>query len=176
MGGWWYSAIFVALNLFFVLSSSRARIKRLIGFPRFQSKAERIVSYISVIFFSRGLIILTIFIPLNFHPLRFIIGTSLFLFCLWFYTRAMHDFLGTPENEPVTRGIYQKLRHPMQTIAVVMWIGVGISALSWLVIVACLIQFFISIPHLVAQERECLEIYGKSYKEYLTRVRRYYFF
>jgi protein-S-isoprenylcysteine O-methyltransferase Ste14 len=173
IGGWWFSAAFAFVNLLFVLSSSRARIKRLMRFPKFTSKFERIISYISVILYTRGLIILTVFIPIRFHWVSFTIGTSLYIVCLILYSIAMCNFLSADHDEPVTTGIYARLRHPMQVLAVVMWIGVGIACLSWLILAACIIQFFISYPFLVAQERECITMYGDRYQEYMKSVNRY---
>jgi protein-S-isoprenylcysteine O-methyltransferase Ste14 len=144
-------------------------------FPKFQSKSERIISYISVMLFTRGLIILTIFIPIDFHLISFLFGTLFFFLCLSLYGIAIHNFLSSDENEPVTKGMYKLLRHPMQILAILMWIGVGIATWSWLIISACIIQFFISYPFWIAQERECLEVYGEKYEEYLNRVKRYYF-
>lgn len=173
IGGWWFSTVFGFVNLLFILSSSETRVKRLMRFPKFTFRFERIISYVSVVLFTRGLIILTVFIPIRFHWLSFITGISLFVFSLFLYSIAMSNFLNTDDDEPVTAGIYSKLRHPMQVLAIVMWIGVGITCLSWIILVACIIQFFISYPFLVAQERECLDIYGDRYKDYMTRVNRY---
>lgn len=130
MGGWWFSSAFAIVNLLFVLFSSRARIKQLMSFPRFASRFVRIISYVSVVLFTRGLIILTVFIPIRFHWLSFITGTSLFILCLILYSVAMFNFLTVDIAEPVTTGIYARLRHPMQVLAIVMWIGVGIACLS----------------------------------------------
>lgn len=176
LGGWWYSAFFALVNLFFIFMNSKTRVKRLFRFPKFKSNAEKIVSYISVILFTRGLIFLTVFIPIDFHLFSFIMGTSVFLAGLIFYTVATNNFLTTPENHPVTRGVYKHLRHPMQVLSVLMWIGVSIATISWLILAACIIQMFLSYPFLIAQERECLERYGESYNNYLSNVKRYYLF
>jgi protein-S-isoprenylcysteine O-methyltransferase Ste14 len=171
---WWYSAAFGLVNLIFIFTSSKAKLKRLMRFPRFKSKVAKIISYLSVILFTRGLIILTIFIPVEFHVISFIIGTSIFITCLVVYVIALNDFLSSDINEPVTKGVYNKLRHPMQLMAFVMWIGIGIASLSWLIIVMCIIQLFVSYPFLIAQEQECLDAYSKRYMDYFVRTKRYF--
>lgn len=175
-GGWWFSAIFGMVNLLLILTSSRTKVKRLMHFPSFKSRMERIISYVSVILFTRGLIILTVFIPIQFYWSSFIIGSSLFIICLALYAVATLNFLSTNINEPVTIGMYNCLRHPMQILAIVMWIGVGVATFSWIIIAACILQFFVSYPFLIAQERECVTTYGNKYQDYMTRVNRYYLF
>ena len=54
-------------------------------------------------------------------------------------------------------------RHPMQLIAIVMWLGVAMATLSWVIGLVCFLQPFLLRPFLLAQERMCLAEYGVDY-------------
>jgi len=171
---WWYSAAFGITNLFLIFVYPRVPAKRLFRMPTFGSRRERIVSYISIFMFARGLMVFAVFVPVKLHTVWLWVGTMVFLVCLAVHTVAMFDFAVTPENEPVVTGVYRITRHPMQHTAVVMWFGVGVATLSWVICLACLVQPFLSYPFLRAQERACVDAYGERYLEFMERTPRYF--
>jgi protein-S-isoprenylcysteine O-methyltransferase Ste14 len=135
---------------------------------------EKILSLTSVFLFGRGLMVYSIFVTIKWDSAWFYIGTALFLAGLAVYTRALVNFATTPSDRLVVKGVYRFSRHPIQLLGIVMWIGVGIAATSWVILLVCVIQFFLSRPFLIAQERFCLDTYGESYKEYMQKTPRYF--
>ena len=171
--GWWFSVAFGLVNLFFILKYPRHFLKRLLKFPSFESKFEKVISFTSVIVFMRGMMIYTIFVVID--PLKtwFFLGLPIFLTGLVFYIAAMKAYAETDINVPVTTGVYKITRHPMQIFSILMWIGVGMASTSWIILVICLAQPVLTFPFLKCQERFCLQKYGDEYAVYLTKTPRY---
>ena len=174
--GWWYPVIFGLVNLS-LMAAYGPRIfgKRLIRLPPFASRKERILSMGSMLLFARGMMIYSVFVTLEWATAWFYVGSSVFLLGLIIHTVAMLNFAKTPPDHPVVNGVYRCSRHPMQLVSIVMWIGVGIATASWVILVACGVQLFLSRPFLLAQERYCLDTYGEAYREYMRRTPRYLF-
>jgi protein-S-isoprenylcysteine O-methyltransferase Ste14 len=174
--GWWFTAAFGVVNLALIIKYGRAFAKRLLAFPKFRSLRERIVSMASVFLFARALMVYTVFVPIRAGGVWFYGGISVFALGLIAHTCAMINFATTPPDRPVVEGVYRYSRHPMQIVGIVMWLGVGASTGSWVIILACAIQVFLCRSFLIAQERSCLESYGDQYREYMANVSRYFGF
>jgi protein-S-isoprenylcysteine O-methyltransferase Ste14 len=122
---------------------------------------------VSLFVFARGLMVYTIFVPLAMSPAWIAVGSAVFLGGLAFHSMAMLNFASTPFDQPVVHGAYRLMRHPMQQVAVLMWLGVSVATSSWVIGLACLAQSILMCPFLHAQERSCLELYGDRYRAYL---------
>ena len=173
--GWWYPALFGLINLVLIMAyGPRTFGKRLVRMPPFSSQIEKILSLASVFLFGRGMIIYSLFVTIKLTTLWFYLGTAIFLAGLIVYTQALVNFASAPSDRPAVKGAYRYSRHPIQLLGIVMWIGVGIATTSWVILLACGIQLFLSRPFLIAQERYCLDTYGESYKEYMLKTPRYF--
>ena len=170
---WWYTAAFGVTSLFLIFVFPRMSARRLFRMPTFDSWWERVISYISIFAFARALMVFAVFVPLKLGTVWFWVGTTVFLACLAFHTVTMFDFATAAHDEPVVTGAYAITRHPMQHIAVLMWLAVGVATLSWVIFLACILQPFLSYPFLRAQERSCLEAYGERYRGYTQQTPRY---
>ena len=171
--GWWFTAAFGLVNIILIIWYGKRFARHLFAFPKFQSLRERIISMASVFLFARALMAYTVFFPIKAYGIGFYFGLAIFLFGLIAHTYAMINFATTPQDKPVVKGIYQYSRHPMQIMGIVMWLGVGISTGSWIIILACAIQVFLCRSFLIVQERSCLESYGDEYHKYMTKAPRY---
>jgi len=103
----------------------------------------------------------------------FYIGLAIYLTGLFFYIGALKAYSDTAGDVPVVTGVYRISRHPMQVFSLIMWVGVGIATLNWIILLICLIQPFLVYRFLKAQERYCLETYGDLYREYMQKTPRY---
>jgi protein-S-isoprenylcysteine O-methyltransferase Ste14 len=135
---------------------------------------EKILSLASVFLFGRGLMIYSMFVTIKWTTVWFYLGTAIFLLGLIVYTRSIVNFASTPSDRPVVKGVYRYSRHPIQLLGIVMWLGVGIATTSWVILLACGVQLFLSRSFLIAQERFCLSTYGESHKEYMQQTPRYF--
>ena len=175
LNGWWYPAVFGLINLVLIVAyGPRTFGKRLVRLPPFDSWMEKILSLASVFLFGRGLMIYSMFVTIKWATIWFYLGTAIFLLGLIVYSRSIVNFASTPLDRPVVKGVYRYSRHPIQLLGIVMWLGVGIATTSWVILLACVIQLFLSRPFLIAQERFCLNTYGESYKKYMQKTPRYF--
>jgi protein-S-isoprenylcysteine O-methyltransferase Ste14 len=146
--------------------------KRFFRLPVSKSIKQKMPVILSATLFGRALMIFTIFVPLQLNTPWFWVGMSIFVICAILSTIAMINFATTPQDEPVTKGLYRISRNPVQVLAIIMWIGVGMATASWIIIAACLLLAVVSYPSFLAQERSCLEMYGDAYQEYMKSTPR----
>jgi protein-S-isoprenylcysteine O-methyltransferase Ste14 len=74
----------------------------------------------------------------------------------------MINFATTSQDQPVRKGLYRFSRNPIQVLAIIMCLGMGMATLSWILWGACLLLAVVSYPSIRAQERNCLETYGEA--------------
>lgn len=117
--------------------------------------------------------IYSIFLPLKLGTTWFYIGLPICLIGLILYTRIMVDWVTTPPDAPITKGIYRYSRHPMYITPFLIFIGVGIASASWIFLLFS-IAFIILPPFFVEPEESfLLEKYGDSYRSYINRTPRW---
>ncbi len=99
--------------------------------------------------------IYSIFLPLQLGIIWFSIGLPIYLL------------------EPVTKGLYRYSRHPMYVTLQLIFIGTGIASASWLFLLLSIILIITHFYNAIPEERECLEVYGNAYREYMNRTPRW---
>lgn len=118
--------------------------------------------------------IYSIFLPLQLGTIWFYIGLPICLLGLIPFTITAINYGRTSLcNEPATKGIYRYSRHPMYVSMFLMILGAGIAAASWVVILFAVISMILWVPLAISEEKFCLELYGDSYREYITRTPRW---
>ena len=171
--GWWFPAVYAVLTLSLMVIYGKGFSKKFFHIPSAKSLKQKIPYIFSAALFGRALMVFSVFIPLKLNTPWFWIGILIFLIGTIFSAIAMVTFAKTPEDQPVTKGLYQLSRHPIQLLAIIMWIGVGIATTSWIILSACLLLVFVSYPSFLAQEKYCLQEYGEIYQEYMNSTPRY---
>ena len=83
------------------------------------------------------------------------------------------NFITTPLDKPVTKGIYRYFRHPFYLSHILSFIGIGIATASWIILLVAIIFFILGNIIANSEERYCKEKYGDTYKEYLDKVPRW---
>ena len=173
---WWFVILYAGIIIIqpYCYPKGKEVMKRLTTNPQ-KEKIEKISGFISMIIYF-GSIIYSIFLPLPINSKNFIIGTIIFIITMTVYFIAVHNYATTPFNQPVTKGIYKISRNPIHFFSYIAWIGVGIAAGSWILIVCNLIMMINMHIGTLAEEKFCLEKYGDSYKNYMKKVPRYFLF
>ena len=130
------------------------------------NKREKIASIIfgSLTYLSY---IYTIFLPLKLATLWFYVGLFIFILGLLILTIATVNFLSTPLNLPITKGIYRYSRHPMYLANFIIFLGTGIATASWIIIIISIAFLILPDIYVFAEERYCLERYGNIYQKYI---------
>lgn len=176
LNAWWFSLLYFIISFIMLGIMPKDRRQRILKFPKFESKMEKLISGVALIIFSRGLIVYTIFIPIKISSITTIIGVMIYFTGMLSSVYSMWLFSKEDLDKPVTGGVFKISRHPMQVMSIVMWIGVGIASMNWIVIAAAIFLAFFSYPSFIAQEKFCIDKYGQSYIEYMKKTRRYIFF
>ena len=173
---WWFPATYVLITISIVAIYGREFSKRFFRFPKSESIKQKIPVLLGAALFGRAIMIYSIFVPLELNTLWLWIGVFIFLIGAPLTAIAMINFATTSQDQPVRKGMYRFSRNPIQVLAIIMWIGVGIATLSWIIFGACLLLAVVSYPSIRAQERYCLETYGDAYREYMKSTPRYLLF
>jgi protein-S-isoprenylcysteine O-methyltransferase Ste14 len=119
------------------------------------------------------LFIYSIFVPLKLGTVWFYVGLPIFLVGLIPYAMLAVNFVTTPLDKPVTRGIYRYSRHPMYLTMFLMLLGAGIASASWIFLLLSVVDIILPPLFVEAEERYCLEKYGDAYREYMDRTPRW---
>ena len=169
---WWFPAIYVLVTIVIMIIYGMDFTKRFFRLPgaRFKGKIPTIFSST---LFSRGIMAYAVFVPIQTNIIWFWLGVSIFSISTILSAIAMINFATTPNDQPVTKGMYRFSRNPVQVLAIIMLIGIGLATVSWIIIAASLLLVVISYPTFLVQERSCLEIYGSAYSEYMSRTPRW---
>ena len=173
---WWFTLIYGIISLLIMATLPKERRKRILTFPGFNSKIEKITSGVSLFLFGRGLLIFSIFIPFKLWTINFYIGAVIYLIGMILSIHAMYSFSKAELSKPVVNGIFKITRHPMQVMAMIMWFGIGLVSGSGILIICAVLYAVITYPSFKAQERFCIEMYGEEYLEYMKRTPRYFIF
>lgn len=115
------------------------------------------------------------------HPLPLVTGSLLYAIGLWLFRRS-HADLGTnwsitlevrEGHSLVTRGVYEKIRHPMYTALLLYCIGQAIVIPNWIVGPSYLVVMsLLFVVRLGPEERLMRETFGARYDEYAARTKR----
>jgi len=174
--GLWNAWIFMVCSLIPVIFLSMPLVSRgqkgKTAFTAYFSKMQKnAFSTTQLIFFI--LIIYSIFVPLKLGTVWFYIGLSVFLIGFIPYAMLVVNFVTTPLDRPVTRGIYRYSRHPMYLTMFLMLLGAGIASASWIFLLLSVVDLVM--PHLFveAEERYCLDKYDDAYREYMNCTPRW---
>ena len=136
------------------------------------SRTQMINGYISV---SLWLLttIYSIFLPFKLDTIWFYTGLTVFILGLIINIVATIDFVTTPIREPVIKGIYRYSRHPMYLAMILIYLGVGIAAASWVFLFITVIWLVLIRLGVREEEYYCLQKYGDSYREYMNSTPRW---
>jgi protein-S-isoprenylcysteine O-methyltransferase Ste14 len=170
--GLWNAWIFVLCSYFVPIllmlgSKDKASLKRLNVSAPIQH--ERLFNVVSTVIMLAG-VIYSIFLPLQLGTVWFFMDLGLFLVAFMISLSATFFVRTTPADKPFTNGPYRYSRHPIYVAETLIFLSITIASVSW---VFLLLTLIISIFHLVyapAEEKYCLEGYGKSYREYMNKT------
>ena len=136
------------------------------------SQTCKIISYISMPLWLLATAY-SIFLPFKLGTIWFAIGLIIFLLGLIINAVATINFIVTPINDPITRGVYRYSRHPIYVALFLIYLSVSIASVSWVfLLLTILLAVEVSLS-VVDEERYCLERYGRAYREYMNITPRW---
>jgi protein-S-isoprenylcysteine O-methyltransferase Ste14 len=115
------------------------------------------------------------------HPVPFVAGAVLLCAGLWFFHRS-HADLGTnwsitlelrERHTLVTRGVYERIRHPMYLALVLYCAGQALALPNWIAGPSYLAAFVpLMLLRLGPEEQMMIDEFGGAYREYQARTKR----
>ena len=178
IGVWnaWILQIFLFITTialdFLMGKEAKLSTKRMSQFVPF-NKTEKILAYSTHVIIMPFVFIYSIFLPLKLGTIWLYVGLPIFALSVVMYVVTIINVANTPVDEPVTRGVYRILRHPIYFSGFLMYISIGIASASWVVLLCALLWIaflYIVVP---TEERFLLEKYGDAYREYMERTPRW---
>ena len=174
LGGWIFLVILWLVPCITLLTVSKSMREKLTDRSNF-SRNQKMILIISKILALIEIVII-IMTPLNYPSIDFNIGIIIYVFGMVGFIIAIWNYVETPLNEPVTKGIYRISRNPQEFM-------IGISCLGICFLIGSGIALFILLSakvfthfNIIAEEEACLQLYGESYEEYMEKVPRYFIF
>jgi len=120
-----------------------------------------------------GFLIFSIFIPIKPGTAVFYFGTGVFIVGLLLYTGSMFYFAISEYDKPVTERIYKISRHPVYVSFFLICIGISIAGVSIILSIVAILHFITSYFIAKEEEKQCIEVYGESYLNYMKKVRMF---
>lgn len=156
----------------FLDKEARKKSKRMSQFPPFK-KTQKILALSTHAIIMPAVFVYSIFLPLKIGTAWLYAGLSIFAAALVLTMTALFNIASTPVDKPVMDGAYKISRHPMYVSGFLMYVGVGISCASWVVLLLALIWIVFWRIVIPAEERFLIEKYGGSYRDYMNRTPRW---
>ena len=170
LNAWIFVACYFLIPYSIMLINKKAYNK--LGNPLGMNKKEKVIGNIdNIIIYIASLY--SIFLPFKLETAWFYIGLFIFILGLSILIIAIINFLTTPLDLPVTKGIYRYSRNPLYFATFIIFLGIGIATASWVILLAAIIFLFLTNIVIYSEERYCKERYGDIYKEYLNRTPRW---
>jgi len=165
---------FLTLSIpdFLVSKEARERTKRATqSIPL--GKTQKIMSYSTHLLIMPFTVVYSIFLPLKIGTAWLYFGLAIYAVALVATVMTTHSFATTPLGEPVTKGVYRISRHPIYLSGLLLYVGIGVACVSWVMILCGVL--WATLWHIVipAEERFLLEKYGDAYREYMNRTPRW---
>jgi protein-S-isoprenylcysteine O-methyltransferase Ste14 len=175
IGVWnaWIITVFLVLTGmvpgFFISKERKAQMGK---WPPF-NKTEKILALSTHVVIMPAAAIYSIFLPLKLGTAWLYVGLPICFLAGVMVVIGYIDIINTPPDEPVTKGAYHILRHPMYFGGFLIYLGTGIATASWLFLlfaVAWIIMWHIVVS---TEERGLVEQYGDAYRKYINRTPRW---
>ena len=104
----------------------------------------------------------------------FYLGLIFYILGLLFYTVSVVNF-ARPSNEGLNdKGLYCFSRNPMYLSYFIFFSGCSLLTQSLVLCGIVLIFQFTAHGVILSEERGCIEMFGEKYKQYMKKVRRYF--
>ena len=136
------------------------------------AKRTTIEKYIGIIanFIWFIALVYSIFLPLLLGTIWFYIGFFIFSLGLLLLCLSTFDFMTTPADQMIQKGVYKFSRHPMYLATFLICLGSGIATASWIFILLSIAILVCFHYESLVEERYCLEKYKDLYRGYMQRI------
>lgn len=148
---------------------------RMQGEPTFgeAARASRLGTIITHVVLIPGTLAYSFFVPLDLGTWWLYTGLIVSVAGIAMSLAAGVAFATAAVDEPLTRGVYAISRNPMYFAGVLVYVGVGLAATSWVFLV-CGVAEIAGVRLVVPEEeRNMIGKYGPAYERYMLRTPRW---
>jgi protein-S-isoprenylcysteine O-methyltransferase Ste14 len=157
---------------FFLNKEGRKRTKRMSQIAPFK-KTGKILALSTHVIIMPFVFFYSIFLPLKIGTPWLCSGLPIFAMALVISIAAIFNTASTPEDKPVTKGIYRISRHPIYLSGFLMYTGMGLACASWVVLLCAVLWIGIWSVLVPEEERFLIEKFGDAYREYSMGTARW---
>jgi protein-S-isoprenylcysteine O-methyltransferase Ste14 len=169
---WIFMSVFLIQMLIIMLVNRKISEKSHVPREFKRTKWEKIVALAANYTWLLAMLY-SVFLPLKLGTLWFYIGLLLFVVGLILLTASTINFISTPADKVIAQGIYRYSRHPMYLATFLICWGAGLAAASWLFLLISIIMALCFYQEALIEEKYCLETYGHTYQDYLSKTPRW---
>lgn len=116
------------------------------------------------------------FTPLKLGTIVFLVGVLIYIAGCGSVMVALHYFKHTPAGQVVSAGPYRLSRNPQWVGLFLVLAGAALMSGVWLYLGIIVVVAIIYHLQILAEEKACLEQYGDSFRAYMARIPRYFWF
>lgn len=171
--GWIFMSVFIIQMMIMIFADKRFREKSHVPKDVKRKKFEKVVPIIANLTWLLTMIY-SVFLPFQPNMVWLYIGLSLFIIGLILIATATSNFMTTPPDQLITKGLYHFSRHPMYLATFFICLGTGFATGSWLFILITIIMVLCFHKEALLEERYCLDQYGNDYLKYMNSVPRWF--
>jgi protein-S-isoprenylcysteine O-methyltransferase Ste14 len=172
----WILQVIFYLSMFipdiFLDKQAKKKSKRMSQFPPFK-KTEKMLALSTHAVIMPVVLIYSIFLPLKLGTAWLYGGLLIFVAALVISIMALFNIATAPADKPVTNGAYRISRHPMYLSGFLMFVGVGVSCASWVVLLLALIWIVFWRIVVPEEEKFLVDKYGADYLDYMKKTPRW---
>jgi protein-S-isoprenylcysteine O-methyltransferase Ste14 len=167
----WLLTIPIFLSGILIVMTNKAAAKRARDMSGYNEREKKIITLCMTPYYL--FIIYSIFVPLKLGTIWFTAGFIIFIFCFIAQTNAYVIYRATPLDEPAMNGVYKISRNPQYFFNIIAFLGVAVAGMSWLMMLFVILYVIPQHLIIIQEEQFCLEKYGDSYREYMSKTPRY---
>jgi len=164
---WIFSLIYLIISNGFIFLIPKHNISKFTQVPKIKyiNTANYILYY--------SFFIISMFVPIKNTSFIFILAISIFIIGILLYTTSIFYFAISEYDKPVTEKLYQMSRHPVYLSFLIIGVSISLAGVSFLLLIIIILHFISTYYIAKEEEKQCIEKYGKKYKDYMKKVRMF---
>jgi len=170
--GVWNAWILVIPLVVLFITGSRILGKRGSGDYTGHTRKEKTFGSITSLM-QIGSIAYSIFLPLQSYTSWFYAGLLIYGIGIIVEILVLLAFATTPQDKPVTEGVFNVSRNPGYLGEFLIYAGIGIACLSWIFLLVAIVALVLEHQIVLGEERICVNQYGDDYRKYMNRTPRW---
>ncbi len=174
LGGWLLTVIYLVINIGLPLTKAGSLKKLLTSSKKHSTFLEKLLHKSSQLSWF-GTIFLPILLPIKINSNVFIMGIIACIIGIVLTIISLHNYITTPLNEQVKKGIYKFSRNPIYASYNIFGFSIALLTGSWIIFILHIIEIVTCHFEILDEEKYCIDKYGDEYRVYMKKVPRYYF-